>query len=330
MNQQKLSPQVRIWQLSLGFANTAVLHALVRTGVIEQMRHQSKSLAGLAQACQLNPEMLYRTLRFATVIGVVEQDESQYSLTETGTFLLKDVPGSLAMGLLLFGNEPWQRSWQDFTRALTTGETVFDQAIGDPFFKYLDKHPEYGAPFNQWMTILTTIAANAINQAYDFTAFGTICDIGGGHGILLKSILSANSHLRGILYDQESVVKDHVLAELSQRVEIQSGNFFERVPTAEALIMKNVLHDWNDEKCQIILSRCRQAMQPSSRLLIVEMVIDSPADLMGVFHDLHMQVMLGGKERTESEFRVVLQQAGMKFNRIIPTKSPVKIIEASL
>lgn len=94
--------------------------------------------------------------------------------------------------------------------------------------------------------------------------------------------------------------------------------------------MKQVLHDWNDEKCQMILSRCRQAMQPSSRLLIVEMAIDSPADLMGAFFDLHMQVVLGGKERTESEFNALLQKAGMKLSRIIPTRSPVKIIEATL
>ena len=125
-------------------------------------------------------------------------------------------------------------------------------------------------------------------------------------------------------------MKDHVLGDLSQRVEIQSGNFFEHVPTADVLIMKNVLHDWNDEKCQIILSRCRQAMQPSARLLIVEMVIASPTDLMGAFYDMHMQVILGGKERTESEFSALLQGAGIRLNRIIPTKSPTKIIEASL
>ena len=330
MNQPQIPPQLRIWQLGLGFANTAVLHALVKTGVIEQMRQGPQSLSGLAQSCHLNPDMLYRALRFATVIGVVEQNDSQYSLTETGKFLLKDVPGSIYMGILLIGSEPWQRGWENFAHSLTTGDAAFDQAMGDPFFEYLDKHPEYGVPFNQWQTILTAMAARAITEVYDFTAFGTICDVGGGQGVLLKSILSANPRLRGILYDQESVIKDHVLADLSQRVEIQSGNFFERVPTADILLMKNVMHDWNDEKCQIILSRCRQAMQPSSRLLIVEMVIDSPADLMGVFYDMHMQVILGGKERTESEFSALLEKAGIKLNRIIPTKSPVKIIEASL
>jgi hypothetical protein len=330
MNQSQVSPQLRIWQLGLGFANTAVLHALVKTGVIEQMRQHSRSLSELAQAGQLNSDMLYRALRFATVIGVVEQNDSQYSLTETGALLLKDVPGSVYMGILLIGSEPWQRGWENFAHSLATGDAAFDQAMGEPFFDYLDEHPEYGALFNQWQNILTSMAARAITEVYDFTAYGTICDVGGGQGVLLESLLSANPHLRGILYDQESVIKDHVLADLSQRVEIQSGNFFEHVPAAEVLIMKNVLHDWNDEKCQVILSRCRQAMQPSSRLLIVEMVIDSPADLMGVFYDMHMQVILGGKERTAGEFGALLQRAGMKLNRIIPTKSPVKILEVLL
>ena len=120
------------------------------------------------------------------------------------------------------------------------------------------------------------------------------------------------------------------LADLAGRVEIQSGSFFERVPTADVMLLKNVLHDWSDEKCQVILDRCREAMQPATRLLIVERVIDSPADLMGVFYDLHMQVILGGRERTEAEFNLLLQKGGLKLNRIIPTKSPMKIIEVSL
>jgi len=330
MNPPQVPPQLRIWQLGLGFANTAVLHALVKAGVIEQLREQPKRLPELAHACGLNADVLYRTLRFAAMIEVVTLDGEQYALTDVGRLLLKDMPGSIYMGLMLIGSEPWQSAWHNFAHTLATGDNAFEPVMGASFFEYLDQHPEYGAPFNQWQTILTTMAARAISEACDFTPFGTICDIGGGQGILLKSILTANPHLRGVLYDQENVVKDHVLGDLSERVEIQSGNFFERVPAADVLLMKNVLHDWNDEKCQIILSRCRQAMQPSSRLLIVEMVIASPTDLMGAFYDMHMQVILGGKERTESEFSALLQGAGIKLNRIIPTKSPMKIIEASL
>ena len=258
-------------------------------------------------------------LRFAAVIGVVEHNEGQYSLTETGRFLLRDVPGSLYMGIMLIGSAPWQRAWQNLEHALVTGEPGFDQALGAPFFDYLGQHPEHATPYHQWMTILTTMTARAITEAYDFAPFGSVCDIGGGQGILLKAILAANPHLRGILYDQESVLKDHVLADLAGRAEIQDGNFFDRVPAADALLMKSVLHDWSDDKCRIILGHCRRAMQPSARLLIVERVIASPADFVGSFYDLHMQVLVGGKERTEEEFGLLLQSAGLKLNRIIST-----------
>jgi len=330
MNPPQVPAQPRIWQLCLGFATTAVLYALVKAGVIEQLGEQPETLPELAQACGLNADVLYRTLRFAAVIDVVTLDGEQYALTDVGRLLLKDVPGSLYMFLLRMGSEPWRNAWNNFSHALATGDNAFEPVIGAGFFEYLDQHPEYGAPLHQWITIRTSMDARAIADAYDFTPFGTICDIGGGQGILLHTILIANPHLRGILYDQENVVKGHVLADMAARLEIQPGNFFERVPGSDVLLLKSVLHDWSDEKCQVILSHCREAMQPSSRLLIVEMVIPSPPDLTGAFYDLHMQVLQGGRERTENEFRVLLQKAGLKLKRMIATKAPMKIIEASV
>src|SRR6266700_1681435 len=227
MNPPQEPPQPRIWQLALGFATTTVLSALVKAGVIEQLGEQPKKLPELVQACGLNADVLSRTLRFAAVIDVVTLNGEQYALTDVGRLLLKDVPGSLSMFLLLMGSEPWRDA-------------------------------------------------------------------------------------------------------MAERVEIQPGNFFERVPGYDVLLLKHVLHDWSDEKCQVILSHCREAMQPSSRLLIVEMVIPSPPDLTGAFYDLHMQVLQGGRERTENEFRLLLQKEGLKLKRMIATKSPMKIIEASL
>lgn len=329
MSEPGVSPQSRIWQLALGFANTAVLHALVKTGVIEQLRGTPKRLPELASACGLNADVLYRTLRYAAAVNVVTQHGDEYTLSGTGRLLLKDVPGSLYAGLLLAGSEPWQRAWQNLAHALITGDDAFEQAMGARFFEYLDKHPEYGVPYNQWMTISTRMAASAIVEAYDFSPFGTVCDIGGGQGVLLESILIANPHVRGILYDQEAVVKDHVLADMTGRVEIQSGSFFERVPSADLLLMKSVLHDWSDEDCLVILRNCGRAMKPSSRLLIIDMVIASSADVMGAFYDLHMQVLLGGRERSEQEFHALVQKAGMSLIRVIPTRSPMKIVEVS-
>lgn len=205
MSQPQAPP--RIWQLVLGFANTAVLHALVKTGVIEALRAGPRRLAELAHARQLNADVLYRALRYAAVVDVVTQDGEQYALTETGRMLLEDVPGSLYMALLLGGSEPWQRAWQNLTHALTTGDNAFEQAMGARLFDYLDRHPEYGAPYNRWMTLSTSMAARAVAEAYDFSPFATVCDVGGGQGVLLRTILEANPQLRGVLFDQESVVR---------------------------------------------------------------------------------------------------------------------------
>lgn len=113
-------------------------------------------------------------------------------------------------------------------------------------------------------------------------------------------------------------------------MEVQSGSFFERVPAADVILLKSVLHDWNDERCQVILDHCRAAMQPASRLLAIEMVVSSPPDQMTAFYDLHMQVLLGGRERTESEFASLFRKAGMRLRRCLATKSPMRIMEASL
>jgi len=174
------------------------------------------------------------------------------------------------------------------------------------------------------------MAARAVAEAYDFSPFATVCDVGGGQGVLLRTILEANPQLRGVLFDQESVVRDHVLADMAGRVEVQSGSFFERVPAADVILLKSVLHDWNDERCQVILDHCRAAMQPASRLLAIEMVVSSPPDQMTAFYDLHMQVLLGGRERTESEFASLFRKAGMRLRRCLATKSPMRIMEASL
>jgi hypothetical protein len=327
MEQLNLSHQDTIWKLCFGFANTSVLYSLIKSGVIEELRNEPKTLEELVYACGLDPDVLYRTLRFAIIIDVVNLVEEKYSLTDVGKFLLKDVQGSVYYGLLLVGSEPWQKAWQNFIYSLTIGENSFESAMRTPFFDFLNQHPRYGTPYNQWMTSSTNFASKAITEAYDFNSFSSVCDIGGGQGILLKHILSENPHLSGILFDQESVVETHLLSDQDSKIKIQAGNFFDNVPKADVLILKSILHYWNDEKSLTILKNCQKVMNPDSRLLIIEMIIESTTDIIGAFYDLNMQILLNGKERTEEEFNLLLQRADLKLNRIIPTKSPMKIIE---
>lgn len=326
-------PQARLFQWMLGFSSMMVSHALVKAGVIAQLGDQPQTLDALASACGVHREVLFRALRFAGSIELTTRVGDQYSLTGLGRVMLKETPGSIYTALLLSGSEPWVRSWQNFAYCLATGESAFEHFIGAPFFDYLEQHPEYGQPFHQQGSAFAAITDPVIAAAYDFTPFQTVCDVGGGQGMLIKAILQANPHLRGILYDQSSALEKHVLGELAGRVEILAGNFFENVPAADVLILKAVLHDWPDEKCAIILDQCRRAMQPASRLVIVDRVMDEPVDAMNAFYDLHMQVVLQGKERTATEFSALLRNAGLQLLRVIPTAAPMiplRIIESTL
>lgn len=329
MENQSLPPNFRARQLSAGFANSNVLYALAKTGVIEELRDGAKSLEQLAGKCNLDSGVLFRILRYAAGLGIISSENGQYALTDSGKFLLKDVPGSVHGGLMLSSRESERMSWRNLIHSLKTGESAFTHTMGSPFFEYIETDTEYAALFSEWMTANSMMEAEGIPPAYDFSPFRTIVDIAGGQGFLLKSILMANPHLHGILYDLNSVVNGHILNGLSDRITVKSGDFFESVPKADVLMMKHIIHDWNDEKASQILRTCRRVLDTGTKLLIIERVLDDEADMGSLFLDLHMQVMVGGKERSAEEFEELLRGSGLKLNRIIPTGVPVKIIEAT-
>ncbi len=329
-----IPPQARFFQWVQDWATLMLCQNLVKTGVFEQMAGQSRTVDELAEAGRLHRDTLYRTLRMTTALEITTREDDRYALTDLGRMMLKETPGSIYNGLLMMSAEGYQRPWQNFAYSLTTGESAFTHVMGDPFFDYLEQHSELGVPFQQQMNTYAAMTDPDLAPAYDFAPFRTVCDVGGGAGSFLKRVLEANPHLRGILYDLPGVTANHVLAGLDGRVEVVAGSFFERVPSADLLILKSILHDWSDVKCAVILSRCREAMPPDGRLLIIDRVIEEPLDVMGGFYDLHMLVQIGGRERTEAELRALLQGAGLQLQRIIvPTESPLfplRLVEAAL
>jgi hypothetical protein len=162
----------------------------------------------------------------------------------------------------------------------------------------------------------------------------TVADIGGGKGTLLAAILRANAHLRGVLFDRPAVVANapEVLrtAGVADRCDIVPGDFFAAVPEgADAYIMANVLHDWDDAHCVHILDNCRAAMAAGGRVLIVERLIpDDPASALPVLlSDMNMLVFTGGLERTNAEYGKLLTEAGLNPARVLPFASPYGVIE---
>jgi hypothetical protein len=176
----------------------------------------------------------------------------------------------------------------------------------------------------------------AVAEAYDFSKFATIVDVGGATGNMLAHILARHAQPRGILFDRAHVVTEApaLLAArgVDSRVSIQPGNFFESVPAGgDAYILSHIIHDWNEDQCLTILGNCRKAMKPGAKLLIVEFVLpEGNTPHFGKLADMVMLAIPGGEERTADEYRTLLAAAGLRMTRVVPTASDVSIVEAEL
>jgi hypothetical protein len=218
---------------------------------------------------------------------------------------------------------------------LQTGEPSFAAANGCELWEYFQQHPDLSERFDRAMTSLASGSNRMVLQSYDFSPFRTLIDIGGGHGLLITSILKTHSHLRGTLFDLPSVAegaKTYLSAQgIADRCEFVAGDAFKSIPGGfDAYIVKNVLHDWSDDKCAMLLERCRAAIPQHSKLIIVDTVMVPGNDPHpSKMSDLHMMVALGGRERTEDEFRKLLGDAGFTVTMVKPLPAPgVGIVEA--
>lgn len=215
-----------------------------------------------------------------------------------------------------------------------TGQPAVNRVYGKPFFEYLADCPDDAAVFNAAMTAGSEMSVPLILAAYDFSRFERIVDVGGGHGALLDAILSANPRVRGVLYDLPPVVASAAAPRsegVAARREVFGGDFFEAVPEgADMYILKGVIHDWNDDDALKILKNCRRAIKRDGRLLLIEEVLkpSSQPDPGREFMDVLMLTLVGGRERTESAFRALLQEAGFSLTCVIPTGWASSIIES--
>jgi hypothetical protein len=218
---------------------------------------------------------------------------------------------------------------------LQTGEPSFAAANGCELWEYFRQHPDLGERFDHAMTSLASGNNHMVLRAYDFSPFKTLIDVGGGQGLLLAGILKAHSHLRGTLFDLPSVAKGataYLSAQgVADRCEFMAGDAFQSIPAGfDAYILKNVLHDWNDDKCALLLERCRSAIPAHSKLIIVDAVmVPGNEPHPSKMSDLHMMVTLGGRERTEDEFRKLLRDAGFTVTMAKPLPAPsIGLVEA--
>jgi hypothetical protein len=236
--------------------------------------------------------------------------------------------------VLTIASDWWIRGFSELMYSLQTGKSGFEKALGEPIFDYLSHNPEDASLFSETMIGFHGAEPPAVAAAYDFSDVGTLVDVGGASGHLLTTILQRHPKTRGILFDLPHVVRDAPALigprGLTDRVAIQSGSFFDSVPAGgDAYLLSHIIHDWREDLCLTILGHCRRAMNSGGRVLIIEMVLP-PADTPhpGKMLDVMMLVGPGGQERTAEEYDALLQKAGFRLNRIVPTASAVSIVEA--
>ena len=221
------------------------------------------------------------------------------------------------------------------SNSVQTGESAFENLYGMQIFDYLQQNPESAQIFDRAMTSYSSTEIPAIIASYDFSSIKTLVDVAGGVGSMLLAILQANPHLQGILFDLPTVIEDarSILAAspVGNPCRLETGDFFKSIPQGgDAYILKHIIHDWDDDRAISILQTCRAAMSEDNKLLIVEQVIPPGNEpFIGKLLDLNMLVMCrGGCERTEAEYRNLLERADFKPTKIIPTQSFISIIEA--
>ncbi len=332
----QLPPQAIMLDLLCGMMKTQAIHHATRLDIASLVKDGSKTVTELASATGTQPEALYRLLATLASFGVFEEVEpSTFAQTPLSHVLRPDVPGSMYNVSLLHG-EPWQwHSWEAFGYSLETGQTALEHLYHMNLWEYFGKNPEVGERFSKAMTGFSMQVNAPIAQAYDFSQFHTLVDIGGGYGSLLTTILQTTPTLQGILFDLPTVIKEareHIASSpIAARCELVAGDVFAEVPKADAYIMKQIIKDWNDEECICILSNCRKAMNTDGRVLVAEQVL-LPGKTMVTTKliDLQLLAVASGQERYEAQYRALFEGAGLRLVRIWPTRSPYSILEGAV
>lgn len=335
ITRKMVPPPVALLDMLSGMWIAQSIGTIARMGIADHFSGTATSVAEIAAKAKVNPDALYRVLRALSVVGVVrERDGKRFELTAIGQCMRTDHPQSMRFMAAYQTDLNWAH-WGKLDHCLMTGTNAVEFVRGMKPFEYLSKNPKDAETFDRAMVNISKMEVDAILAAYDFSSFQTMADIGGGYGTFLAEVLHANPKAMGILYDMPHVVKgssEYLNKEkLTDRVRIEGGSFFESVPAgADLYMMKHIIHDWSDELSLKILKNIRSKIPATGKLLLFEAVVPEPNEPdFSKFLDLEMLVVTeGGRERTEAEFRTLLALAGFTLEKVVPTTSMAKVIEA--
>ena len=323
-------------QMVTGCLVSQLTYVAAKLGIADRLADGPKTAAQLAAAVDAHPQSLYRVLRALAALGVfIEDADGRFALTPLAGPLRREAPESLHAFTLMWGETFWS-ACGSLLHCVRTGQTAFDHLHGMGAFEYMRQHPQAAEIFDQAMSNLTRVQAAAVVGAYDFSGVQTLVDVGGGMGTLLAAVLRAHPGMRGVLYERAEVLPAARKALEGEgmlgRCELKRGDFFASVPEGgDAYTLKDVVHDWDDERASAILANCARAMGPRAKLLLIERGLP-PRNVLGPgkMVDVVMLAMTGGRERSEPEYADLLARAGLRLARVVPTGSEPMVLEAVL
>jgi SAM-dependent methyltransferase len=329
------TPTEQMLQMITSYWLSQALGAAARLGIPDQIAREPKTSEQIAAAVGVNTDAAHRLLRALASVGVFRQLEGgRFGLTALGETLRENTLGSVRdFAIAETDGAHWQ-PWGKFVNAVKSGQPVSKAALGMELWEWYGEHPEDARSFSSAMGNLAQMVAIELVDLVDFSNVQRVIDVGGAHGVLLAAILHAHPSLSGILFDLPHVIaaaRPVIEAEgLIDRCELISGDFFKEIPAgADVHLLKQIIHDWDDQRAIQILSNCRRALRPNGRVLLVEMVIPADNGPEWVqFIDLNMLTLLGGRERSEAEFAALFQKAGFRPPRFLPTPTAFVVIEA--
>lgn len=336
LRQRLVPPPVAMAELILGAWTSQALQVAAELRIADALADGPLRLSDLAVRVDADPDALGRLMRALISCGVFGQRrDGRYHLNGLADTLRSDAPISMAGAARFYGSTQHREHWSLLAESIRTGKSIVEPLRGMDFFAYLGTQPQYAALFNDAMTSISTAAVPSVVAAYDFSRHPTIVDVGGGHGGLLAAVLTAAPTSAGVLYDLPDVVAGapDLLARhgVERRVRVESGSFFDAVPAGgDAYLLKHIIHDWPDEQAVTILQNIRAALGHDGTVLLVEFVIpEHQREFPGKWADLEMLLLGSSRERTAAEFRELLDKAGLRLTRIVPTASPFSIVEAA-
>ncbi|GLF95500.1 methyltransferase [Streptomyces yaizuensis] len=295
------------------------LYVAAHLGLADLLDDDPRGIGDIAKATASDEDALYRFCRALTALGMLaEHPGRSFTLRQAGRALRRDAADGFRDGVLLQSGAVF-RAWADVLHTVRTGRPAFDHALGMDYFEFLAANPEEARVFNRAMGA-TMPAAIAALEHYAFGTCATVVDVGGGDGRLLASVLSRHPGMHGVLQDLPGTVSQagENLSGVADRCTLVGESFFDAVATGgDVYILSRVLHDWDDDNAGRILRRVREAMPAHGRLILVESVLrPADGDLRSVLGDLLMLVVLGGRERTESEWAELLESAGFTMRQV--------------